>query len=34
MVGAKLKQMPKSTWVRLWHRTTLELFKYLYYQRI
>ena len=31
MIGAKLQQTPKSTWVRLWHRTTLELYKYLYY---
>ena len=34
MVGAKLQQTPKSTFIRFWHRTTLELFKYLYYQKI
>jgi len=34
MIGAKLMQTPKSTWIRLWHRTTLELFNYLHYQKI
>ena len=34
MVGAKLKQTPRSTYIRFWHHTTLNLFKYLYYERI
>jgi len=34
MIGAKLQQTPKSTYVRFWHRTTLNLFKYLYYEHI
>ena len=31
MIGAKLQQTPKSTFITYWHATTLELFKYLYY---
>ena len=34
MMGAKLKQTPKSTFIKYWHHTTLHLFKYLYYERI
>ena len=34
MVGAKLRQTPRSTYIRYWHHTTLQLFKYLYYERI
>ena len=34
MVGARLRKTPKETYIRYWHKTTLELFKYLYYQRI
>ena len=34
MVGARLRNTPKETYIRYWHKTTLELFKYLYYQRI
>ena len=32
MVGAKLDQTHKSVYIRYWHRTTLNLFKYLYYE--
>ena len=32
MVGAKLQQTPKSTFIRFWHRSTLNLFKYMYYE--
>ena len=34
MVGAKLQLTPKSTFIRYWHSTTLNLFKYLYYEKI
>ena len=34
MVGSKLRQTPRSTYIRYWHKTTLQLFKYLYYERI
>ena len=34
MVGKKLSQTPRSTYIRFWHRTTLNLYKYLYYERI
>jgi len=34
MVGAKLKKTPKETYIRYWHHTTLNLFKYLYYEKI
>ena len=34
MVGRKLRQTTRSTYVRYWHPTTLQLYKYLYYERI
>jgi len=34
MVSAKLKKTPREVFVRFWHRTTLNLYKYLYYERI
>ena len=34
MEGHKLRQIPRSTLVRFWHKTTLNLFNYLYYERI
>ena len=34
MVGARLRMTPKDTYISYWHKTTLELFKYLYYPRI
>ena len=34
MVGAKLEQTPKSTYITYWHHTTLNLYKYLDYERI
>ena len=34
MVGERLYEVPKSTYIRFWHHSALELFKYLYYQRL
>ena len=34
MVGDRLQQISRSTFVRYWHHTTLKLFNYLYYERI
>ena len=34
MVGAQLMKTSKSTFIRYWHHTSLNLFKYLYYERI
>jgi hypothetical protein len=34
MIGAKLQQTPRSTFIRLWHHTTLNLYKYLYFEHI
>ena len=31
MIGKWLRQTPRSTFVRFWHHTTLQLYKYLYY---
>ena len=31
MVGDRLRKTSKGTYIRYWHKTTLELFKYLYY---
>ena len=34
MVGAQLQKTPKSTYISYWHHTSLNLYKYLYYERI
>ena len=33
-VAAKLGKIPQYTRVRYWHHTTLELYRYLYFQRL
>ena len=34
MVGRKLSSIPRSTCVRFWHQTSLELYRYLFYDKI
>ena len=34
MVGSRLQKATRSTYMRFWHKTTLELYKYLYYERL
>ena len=34
MVGAQLKKTTKDVYISFWHKTTLELYKYLDYRRI
>ena len=34
MVGAQLQKTLKSTYIRYLHHSTLNLFKYLYYERV
>ncbi len=34
MVSAKLRTIARETRVRYWHHTTLELYRYLYFQRL
>ena len=34
MVGCQLQKTPKSTYIRYWHHTSPNLYKYLYYERI
>ena len=34
MVGRKLKDIPRSTCIRFWHKATLELYKYLYFDKL
>ncbi len=34
LVGNRLRQIPRATRVRYWHRTTLELYNYLYFKRL
>ena len=34
MVGERLKQIPRSVRVRYWHRAVLNLYKYMYFERL
>jgi len=34
MVGNKLQQIKRNTFVRYWHHTVLELYNYLYFKRL
>ena len=34
MVGTQMRKTTKDVYISYWHKTTFELFKYLYYQRI
>ena len=34
MVGRRLNEIPRSVCVRFWHHTSLNLFKYLYYEKL
>ena len=34
MIGRKMQEIPRSTRVRFWHRSSLELFKYLYFDKL
>ena len=34
LVAVKLQSIPRSTLVRFWHRSTLELFKYLSFEKL
>lgn len=34
MVGARLAAIPRSIFVRYWHHAALQLYKYLYYERL
>ena len=34
MVAERLVAIPKSTLIRLWHHSTLHLFKYVVFERL